>query len=97
MRYSHSLLGSMYITQEGVIYMPRGDGTGPPGGSGPGTGRRSGRGIGRGAGRVGGTRPGAGPGGECMCPSCGATVAHQAGLPCNQRNCPKCGTLMARR
>jgi hypothetical protein len=81
--------------------MPRGDGTGPPGGSGPGTGRGLGRGagtgVGRGAGRMGGTRPGAGPGGECMCPSCGATVAHQAGLPCNQRNCSKCGTLMVRK
>ena len=37
--------------------MPRGDGTGPPWGSGPGTGR----GLGKGAGRMGGTRPGAGP------------------------------------
>jgi hypothetical protein len=87
----------MQVPKREVISMPRGDGTGPPWGSGPGTGRGVGRGAGRGAGRMGGTRPGAGPGGECMCPSCGATVAHQAGLPCNQRSCPKCGTLMVRK
>ncbi|PIP05069.1 MAG: hypothetical protein CO012_09300 [Syntrophobacterales bacterium CG_4_8_14_3_um_filter_49_14] len=76
--------------------MPRGDGTGPPGGGGPGTGRGMGRG-GRGAGRMGGTRPGAGPSGECTCPKCGATVPHQVGLPCFQINCSKCGTAMVRK
>ena len=59
--------------------MPRGDGTGPPGGSGPGTGRGMGGEGGRG--RMSGTRPGAGPGGECVCPSCGTTASHQAGVP----------------
>jgi hypothetical protein len=70
--------------------MPRGDGMGPPWGSGPGTGR------GRGAGRMGGNRPGAGPGGECVCPSCGHRVPHQAGTPCYSVSCPKCGTRMVR-
>ena len=72
--------------------MPRGDGTGPPQG-GPG----SGRGIGgRGAGRMGGNRPGAGPGGDCICPSCGARLPHQVGTPCYNLNCPKCGAKMVR-
>lgn len=73
--------------------MPRGDGTGPFGAV-PGTGRGLGRG--RGPGRMGGNRPGAGPGGECVCPACGATIPHQASLPCSQVNCPKCGTRMVR-
>jgi len=73
--------------------MPRGDGTGPYG-QGPGTGRGLGRGGGRG--RMGGTQAGAGPGGQCVCPSCGATVAHQVGIPCYQMSCPKCGAKMVR-
>lgn len=75
--------------------MPRGDGMGPPWGSGPGTGRGSGR-RGGGAGRMGGNRPGAGPSGECICPSCGAKLPHQAGVSCYNMNCPQCGTKMAR-
>jgi predicted RNA-binding Zn-ribbon protein involved in translation (DUF1610 family) len=43
-----------------------------------------------------GTRPGAGPGGECVCPSCGARLPHQAGAPCYDISCPKCGTKMVR-
>jgi len=39
---------------------------------------------------------GAGPGGNCVCPSCGATVAHQRGTPCYQLKCPKCGAAMTR-
>jgi len=62
--------------------MPRGDGTGPPGGGG--------------RGRMGGTRPGAGPSGKCVCPNCGATITHQRGVPCYQISCPKCGTKMIR-
>jgi hypothetical protein len=77
--------------------MPRGDGTGPPGGSGPGTGSGGGRSRGGGMGRMGGTRPGAGPGGECICPSCRTTTPHQAGVPCYQIMCPKCGTSMLRK
>jgi len=62
--------------------MPRGDGTGPPGG---------GRGRGGGGGR------GLGPAGECVCPNCKATAPHQLGQPCNQVSCPKCGTRMIRK
>jgi len=69
--------------------MPRRDGTGPTG-AGPGTGRGRGAGQGR---RGGG---GIGIGGNCVCPSCGATVPHQVGIPCNQINCPKCGNKMIR-
>jgi hypothetical protein len=77
--------------------MPRGDGTGPRG-QGPGTGRGTGRGrgLGKGMGRRGGTNPGAGPGGQCVCPACGATVAHQVGTPCYNVSCPKCGAKMRR-
>ena len=72
--------------------MPRGDGTGPTG-QGPGTGRGMGRGQGRG--RMGGPFA-AGPGGNCVCPNCGAAVVHAAGQPCNAKSCPKCGTKMTR-
>ena len=74
--------------------MPRGDGTGPIG-QGPGTGRGMGRGQGQGRGRMGGPFA-AGPGGNCVCPSCGATVAHAAGQPCNATSCSICGTRMTR-
>lgn len=73
--------------------MPRGNGTGPPtGGS---RGRGAGRGLG-GRGRMGGARRGAGPGGECLCPSCGATAPHQVGTPCYDITCPACGSKMTR-
>ena len=75
--------------------MPRGDGTGPPWGSGSGTGRGIGRG-GKSAGRMRGTRPGAGPSGDCVCSDCGARVPHQAGIPCYNLSCPKCGAKMVR-
>ena len=71
--------------------MPRGDGTGPPGGGD----HENGRGGGRG--RMGGSNAGAGPGGQCVCPSCGATVTHQVGLPCYQIECPKCNASMVRK
>jgi hypothetical protein len=60
--------------------MSRGDGTGPPWGSGPGTGRDAGKG-GPGQGRMDGSRAGAGPGGECICPQCGTKVPHEAEIP----------------
>ena len=71
--------------------MPRGDGTGPDG-RGPGTGRGQGGRQGRGR----GNRPGAGPGGYCICPGCREKVSHQAGVPCYQVKCPKCGQQMIR-
>lgn len=73
--------------------MPGRDGTGPFGG-GTGGGRGMGRGAGKG--RLGGNCAGAGPGGNCFCPVCGATLAHQVGVPCASMNCPKCGTRMVR-
>lgn len=63
--------------------MPRGDGTGPPKGGGGGRGRMGGR-------------QAAGSGGFCVCPKCGEKVAHNTAQPCNQNNCPKCGTRMIR-
>ncbi len=66
-------------------------------GRGLGLGRGSGRGAGRGAGgrgRMGGFA--AGPGGDCVCPKCGAKAAHQVGVPCYQQKCPKCGSAMTR-
>lgn len=55
----------------------------------------AGRGSGRGPGRMGGPFA-AGPGGKCVCPSCGQKVTHEAGVPCYQIKCPKCGTAMVR-
>jgi hypothetical protein len=73
--------------------MPRKDGTGPPWAG------NAERGIGRGGGggRMEGTHPGAGPGGNCVCLSCKVKVPHQAGTPCYNLSCPKCGTKMLRR
>jgi len=75
--------------------MPGRDGTGP-GGQGPKTGRGMGSGGGSRRGQGGGNRPGAGPGGNCVCPNCGAQVPHQAGQPCNALTCPTCGGRMTR-
>lgn len=50
-----------------------------------------------GRGRMGGNKAGAGPGGVCVCPKCGKEVPQIRGQPCNQRKCPKCGNIMARR
>lgn len=55
-------------------------------GRGMGAGRRGGRGGGRGFGPIG----------ECVCPACGARVPHQAGVPCFDQQCPRCGTGMRR-
>lgn len=74
--------------------MPRGNGKGPLG-QGRGSGRGKGQGQGQGKGRMGGPFA-AGPGGNCVCPSCGETIPHVPGQPCNQLSCPKCGALMTR-
>lgn len=76
--------------------MPRGDGTGPMGqGAGAGRGRGRGRASGgAGRGRMGGFAMT--PGGNCICPSCGHTVAHQVGVPCSRARCAECGQPMTR-
>ncbi len=75
--------------------MPRGDGTGPAGGGGAGSGGGRGRMNGPGGGgRMGGT--GAGLGGQCVCPECQVSLAHQRGVPCTALKCPKCGAAMVR-
>ncbi|MFX1260240.1 MAG: hypothetical protein ACFFAN_20510 [Promethearchaeota archaeon] len=57
---------------------------------------RGGGGRGRGGrGAMGGPYA-AGPGGECVCPNCGQRISHQAGVPCYNQSCPKCGTKMVR-
>ena len=50
--------------------------------------------MGGGGGRGGGFAMG--PGGNCICPSCGAKAAHPRGVPCYQQKCPKCGAPMTR-
>jgi predicted Fe-Mo cluster-binding NifX family protein len=52
------------------------------------------RSMGRGGGRS--TAAGAGPGGNCVCPQCGATAPHTKGIPCAQIKCAQCGQPMAR-
>ena len=49
-----------------------------------------------GIGKNTGDKPGAGPGGDCICPDCGAKVSHEVNEPCNKIPCPKCGTKMTR-
>ena len=61
------------------------------------TGRGLGLGRGRGAGgrgRMGGFA--AGPSGNCICPKCGYKETHQTGVPCYQKKCPNCQSLMTR-
>jgi len=69
--------------KEGMT-MPRGDGTGPRG-----------PGVGQGRGRMGGPLAG-GAVGTCLCPKGGHREPHGRGVPCTQRQCPKCGTAMTR-
>jgi len=64
------------------------------GGMGAGGGQGRGRG-GQGRGRMGGPLA-AGVGGACLCPKCGHREPHEAGGPCMQKKCPKCGTAMIR-
>lgn len=65
------------------------------GGNNGGMGSRGGGGQG-GRGRMGGSFA-AGTGGVCLCPQCGHEEPHERGMPCTQRQCPKCGTVMRRK
>ena len=71
--------------------MPQGDGTGPAAGQG----QERGQGQYGGRGRMGGPFA-AGPGGKCVCPKCGYSVAHMPGQPCNQKRCPQCAAQLTR-
>jgi predicted Fe-Mo cluster-binding NifX family protein len=59
-------------------------------GKGAGQGRR-----GQGKGRMGGPLS-AGAVGACVCPQCGHAEPHERGLPCTQKQCPKCGAALTR-
>jgi predicted Fe-Mo cluster-binding NifX family protein len=65
-------------------------------GRGPGSGQGQGQGQGRQrSGRKGGSFA-AGSAGACVCPQCGHTEPHERGMPCVERKCPQCGTIMNR-
>ena len=70
----------------------RGMGAGSGKGAGGGQGQRK---SGQGRGRMGGPLA-AGAVGTCLCPKCGQTEPHERGVPCAQKQCPKCGTAMTR-
>jgi predicted Fe-Mo cluster-binding NifX family protein len=75
----------------------RGAGQGP--GSG-GQGRKGQACAGQAQGR-GGRTPGADPGfvatqGICVCPQCGHQQPHERGIPCMQKKCAQCGTVLTR-
>ncbi len=69
--------------------MPGGQGRGQGGGQGRGQGGGQGMGMGK-------NRLGTGPGGNCVCPACGAQLPHERGTPCTSLNCPDCGQKMTR-
>jgi len=51
--------------------------------------------AGPGRGRMGGPKA-AGSIGVCGCPQCDYTEPHERGVPCAQKKCPKCGSMMTR-
>ena len=51
--------------------------------------------VGPGRGRMGGPKT-AGSIGVCTCPECDYTEPHERGVPCAQKKCPKCGSMMTR-
>jgi hypothetical protein len=66
--------------------------------------KRVGMGQGGGGGQGRGRQGQRGPGGPfavnatgtCFCPKCGNREPHERGVPCLQKQCPKCGTAMTR-
>lgn len=66
--------------------------------------KRVGMGQGGGGGQGRGRQGQRGPGGPfavnatgtCFCPNCGNREPHERGVPCLQKQCPKCGTAMTR-
>jgi len=70
--------------------------SGVGGANAPADGRGMGRGMGLGRRWGSGGPRGLGPIGECVCPGCGARVPHQAGIPCFEQQCPRCGAGMRR-
>jgi predicted Fe-Mo cluster-binding NifX family protein len=84
--------------QEVYTMKRRGRGMGAGGGRGQGQGQGQGQRQGQGArrgGRVGGSAT-ADSTGDCVCPQCGEKEPHKRGMPCAERKCPKCGTVMTR-
>lgn len=43
-----------------------------------------------------GQRSGRGESGFCVCPQCGYSEPHRAGVPCRTINCPKCNLQLVR-
>ena len=57
----------------------------------------SGRGMGSGRGCGCGKNSGQAVSGECLCPVCGRSIPHPAGVPCSSLKCPDCSTSMVRK
>ncbi len=96
--------GRIFDRKREEIFMngKQGGGRGSGGGRGQGQGGqgqgqgRGGQGQGgQGQGRMGGPRAG-GAVGTCRCPQCGHREPHERGVPCLQKQCPKCGTALVR-
>jgi len=91
-KIADALVNGKAIRIQGGIYKMVQQPIRPGMGRGMGAGRGMGRG--RGIGRMGGFA--AGPGGICKCPKCGHEEPQIRGVPCMNKPCPKCGTLMGR-
>ncbi len=81
--------------EKDMINGRKGGGKSQGGGQGQGQGGQGQGKSGRGQGRLGGALAG-GAGGTCLCPKCGNSEPHERGVPCLQKKCPKCGTVMTR-